>query len=104
MLQSANNDWTIDTKIIASRMPSQPENAGIVAWQDDSTLVKFMFRAVIKTTRQTGPLPGTLDLFIEENDIARSVPLSDLKEMVSADAPLLETHQERFSLYSLLFV
>ena len=25
LLQSANNDWTIDTKIIASRMPSQPK-------------------------------------------------------------------------------
>ncbi|NLK48737.1 MAG: carbohydrate-binding protein [Bacteroidales bacterium] len=100
LLQSANNDWTIDTKIIASRMPSQPENAGIVAWQDDSNFVKFMFRAVIKTTRQTGPLPGTLDLFIEENDIARSVATFDLKEMVSADAPLFLRLIKKGSLYT----
>jgi hypothetical protein len=32
LLQSANNDWTIETKLVASRVPSQPENAGIIAY------------------------------------------------------------------------
>jgi len=58
LLQSANNDWTIETKLIGSRAPSQPENAGIIVWQDDHNFVKLMLRAVTKTSRQSGPLPG----------------------------------------------
>lgn len=88
LLQSANNDWTIDTKLVGSRVPSQPENAGIVAWQDDHNFVKLMFRAVIKTSRQTGVQPGTIDFLIEENDIVRSVASFDLKEMIIDDQPL----------------
>lgn len=88
LLQSANNDWTIETKLTGSRAPSQPENAGIIAWQDDHNFVKLMLRAVIKTTRQKDPQPGTIDLLVEENDIARSVARIDLKEMITGDQPL----------------
>ena len=83
LVQSANNDWTIDTRLTASRAPSQPENAGLIAWQDDHNFVKLMLRAVTKTTRQRGPQPGTIDLIVEENDIARSVATFDLKDMIT---------------------
>lgn len=82
LLQSANNDWTIETKLVASRAPSQPENAGIVAYQDDDNFVKLMFRAVIKTSRQRGPQPGTIDLLFEENGIAKSIVSVNLKAEV----------------------
>lgn len=88
LLQSANNDWTIDTKLFGSRAPSQPENAGIIAWQDDHNFVKLMHRAVIKTTRNRGPQPGTIDLLVEENDIAKSVATFDLNEMITNERPL----------------
>lgn len=85
LLQSANNDWTIETKLIGSRAPSQPENAGIIVWQDDHNFVKLMLRAVTKTSRQSGPLPGTIELLVEENDIARSAASFDLNEMITED-------------------
>ncbi len=88
LLQSANNDWTIETKLTGSRAPSQPENAAVIAWQDDHNFVKLMLRAVIKTTRQRETLPGTIDLLVEENDIARSVARVDLKEMITGDQAL----------------
>lgn len=88
LLQSANNDWTIDTKLFASRAPSQPENAGIVAYQDDHNFVKLMHRAVTKTTRQREPQPGTIDFLVEENDIARSIVTFNLKEMITDTQPL----------------
>jgi beta-glucosidase len=88
LLQSANNDWTIETKMVASRAPSQPENAGIIARQDDHNFVKLMHRAVTKTTRQRGPQPGTIELLLEENDIARSVATFDLTEMITGDQHL----------------
>ena len=50
LLQSANTDWIAETKLTGSRIPSQPENAAIIAYQDDSNFVKLMFRAVTKRT------------------------------------------------------
>ena len=89
LLQSANNDWTVDVKLVCSRAPSQPENAGIVAYQDDNNFVKLMFRAVIKTSRQRGVQPGTVDLLLEENGIAKSIASVNLKEEVIGNKNLL---------------
>jgi beta-glucosidase len=89
LLQSANNDWTIETKLVCSRTPSQPENAGILAYQDDDNFVKLMFRAVIKTTRQTQLQPGTIDLLVEENGIAKSVASFNLRSQVTGDNGLI---------------
>lgn len=100
LLQSANNDWTIETKLNCSRAPSQPENAGIIAWQDDHNFVKLMLRAVIKTTRQRDVQPGTIDMLVEENDIARSVASIDLKEMITADQPLYLRLSKKGALYT----
>ncbi|HPR32213.1 MAG TPA: glycoside hydrolase family 3 C-terminal domain-containing protein [Prolixibacteraceae bacterium] len=89
LLQSANNDWVIETKLVCSRAPSQPENAGILVYQDDDHFVKLMFRAVIKTSRQRGIQPGTIDLLVEENGIAKSVASVNLKEAVMGEKYLL---------------
>jgi beta-glucosidase len=89
LLQSANNDWTVDVKLVCSRTPSQPENAGVVAYQDDNNFVKLMFRAVIKTSRQRGVQPGTVDLLLEENGIAKSIASVNLKEEVIGNKNLL---------------
>lgn len=100
LLQSANNDWVIETKLTASRAPSQPENAGIIAWQDDHHFVKLMHRAVIKTSRQREPLPGTIDLIVEENDIARSVASIDVDRMITDNQPLYLRLEKRGDTYS----
>lgn len=89
LLQSANNDWTIETKLTASRAPSQPENAGIIVYENDDNFVKLMLRAVIKTTRVRGPQPGTIDFLIEENGIAKSVASFNLKNEVVGDKALI---------------
>jgi beta-glucosidase len=90
LLQSANSDWVAETKLVASRAPSQPENAGILAYQDDDNFVKLMLRAVTKTTRQPrgSALPGTIDLVVEENGIARSVASFNLTEPITGDKAL----------------
>lgn len=105
LLQSANSDWIIETKLVASRVPSQPENAGILAYQDDMNFVKLMFRAVIKTTRfgrsggQT-ERPGTIDLIMEENDIAKSIASFNLPEPITGEKELLLKLEKRGSLYT----
>ncbi len=107
LLQSANSNWTIDTKLFSSRIPSQPENAGILAYQDDHNFVKLMYRAVIKTSRGgasgTRMQPGTIDLIMEENDIAKSLGTFDLKEAVTAERPLYLRLEKKGSLYTAFY-
>jgi len=93
LLQSANNDWVIETKLTASRVPSQPENAGLLAYQDDDNFVKLMFRAVVKTSRggnRTAPetQPGTIDLIMEENGITKSMASFNLRDEITNNNPL----------------
>lgn len=100
LLQSANNDWTIETKLVASRMPSQPENAGIIAYQDDENFVKLMHRAAIKTTRARGAQPGAIDLVIEENDITKSLASFNLRESITDSNELILKLTKEGSIYT----
>jgi beta-glucosidase len=105
LLQSANNDWTIDTKLVCSRVPSQPENAGILVYQDDDNFVKLMFRAVIKTTRMGRPndsqvQPGTIDLIIEENGIAKSLATFNVRKEVTGNNALILKLEKKGSIYT----
>ncbi len=89
LFQSANSDWVAETKLVCSRIPSQPENAGIVAYQDEHNFVKLMLRAATKTTRSGwntsgGQVkPGTIDLVVEENGIAKSVASFSLETEIT---------------------
>ncbi len=105
LLQSANNDWNIETKLVCSRTPSQPENAGILAYQDDDNFVKLMFRAVIKTSRggrfgNVRVQPGTIDLIMEENGIAKSLASFNLKDEITGDNSLILKLEKKGSIYT----
>jgi len=106
LLQSANNDWTIDTKLTCSRNPSQPENAGILAYENDNNFVKLMLRAVTKTTRSSRGAagveeqPGTLDLIIEENGIAKSMATFNLRKPVTGGNALILRLDKKGSIYT----
>jgi beta-glucosidase len=100
LLQSANNDWTIDTKLVCSRSPSQPENAGILVYQNDDNFVKLVLRAVTKTTRQTGAQPGTIDLIIEENGIAKSAASFNLRKEITGSSALILKLEKNGSIYT----
>ncbi|GAT63443.1 glycoside hydrolase family 3 C-terminal domain-containing protein [Paludibacter jiangxiensis] len=92
LLQSANNDWVAETKLVGSRVPSQPENAGLVAYQDDNNFVKLMLRAVTKTSRQgrgPGVQAGTVDLVVEENGIAKSAASFNLRKEITGSNSLI---------------
>lgn len=102
LLQGANSDWTIETKFTGSRAPSQPENAGIIVYENDDNFIKLMLRAVTKTTRQRGPQPGTIDFLIEENGIAKSVATFNPKSEIVGDNALilkLEKNGSRYTAY-----
>lgn len=106
LLQSANNDWVAETKLVCSRVPSQPENAGIVAYQDEHNFVKLMLRAVTKTSRSGwntagAPAPfGTIDLVVEENGIAKSVASFNLREEITGNKALILKLEKKGDTYT----
>jgi beta-glucosidase len=101
LLQSANNDWTIETKLVCSRNPSQPENTGILAYENDDNFVKLMLRAVTKTTRQgPGPQPGSIDLLIEENGIAKSIATFNLRTEITGNNALILKLEKNGTIYT----
>jgi beta-glucosidase len=100
LLQSANNDWAIETKLVCSRIPSQPENAGILVYQNDDNFVKLVLRAVTKTTQQKGVQPGTIDLIIEENGIAKSAASFNLKKEITGSSALILKLEKNGSIYT----
>ena len=100
LLQSANNDWNIETKLVCFRTPSQPENSGIVAYENDGNFVKLMFRAVVKTTQQRGVQPGTIDLMMEENGIAKSVVSFNLINEITGNNFLILKLEKKGSIYT----
>jgi beta-glucosidase len=100
LLQSANSDWVIETRLVCSRSPSQPENAGILVYENDENFVKLMLRAVIKTTWVREVQPGTIDLIMEENGITKSMASYNLKNEITGNNPLILKLEKKGSIYS----
>lgn len=73
VLQSANGDWTAETKLTTSAVPSNPaQNAGIVAYEDDDNFVKLVYGAPVfgRGMPQVQPgqtMPGSVQLVAEDN-------------------------------------
>ena len=76
LLQSANSDWTVDTKIRCLTTPNSPaRNAGLVAYGSDDHFVKFVRTATFNFRRpaDAGPAADQLRLLVEENGQQKSV-------------------------------
>jgi hypothetical protein len=85
VLQSANTDWTIETKLQTNALPTGAQNAGLVAYQDDSHFVKFVYTgaAMRRGGMQQGaaaPAAGSLQLYVEENGASKSTLSVNLAE------------------------
>ena len=82
LLQSANTDWTIDTRMACSAAPAMPaQNAGLVAYESDNNFVKFVYSATFNFRRQpdAGPAPGQLQLLVEENGQQKALVSTSLE-------------------------
>jgi beta-glucosidase-like glycosyl hydrolase len=94
LLQSANSDWTIETKIVCSRKPSNfTENAGILAYQDDDNFVKLAYRPSFgrRSFRRigSGEQPGSVELLAESaGEQMSSVQLS-MEDIITGENTLI---------------
>lgn len=88
VLQSANTDWTIDTKLSTSAVPAAPaQNAGILVSQDDDNFVKFVYTTQgfgggrgpqggapqAGAARTAAPQVGSLQLIVEEKGASKTI-------------------------------
>ena len=71
LVQSANTDWTILSKVTFSRKPSSNnQQGGLIAMQDEDNFVKLVYRSNPRFGRGAGSgAGGVLDLIIEKNGI-----------------------------------
>ncbi|MCQ2064746.1 MAG: glycoside hydrolase family 3 C-terminal domain-containing protein [Bacteroidaceae bacterium] len=68
VLQSANSDWTIDTRLTTASVPAAAQNAGLLAYQDDDNFVKLVYAGagMARGQQAAAPASGSLQLVIEE--------------------------------------
>ena len=69
LLQSANTDWTIVSKVTYSRKPSSyNQQGGLIAMQDEDNFVKLVYRSNPRPMRgATAGANGVLDMIVEKN-------------------------------------
>jgi beta-glucosidase len=105
LLQSANTDWTIDSKIVCSRKPSGSQNAGILAYQDDDNFIKLVYKASSPRFGMGGPggagvQRGSVDLVIEKDGYQKSGASLSMADIIKDDCTLVLKLEKKGSIYS----
>lgn len=106
LLQSANTDWTIESKMVCSRKPSgSTQNAGILAYQDDDNFVKVVYKASLGrrgfgATATPVVQPGTVDIITESYGYQKSVASFSLADIIKDDNTLVLKLEKKGSLYT----
>ena len=103
VLQSANSDWTMETKLQTVALPTGTQNAGLVAYQDDSNFVKLVYSgAQMRRGQQQGgaPASGSLQLYVEQNGAAKSTASVNLAEAGVKDNTLWLRLEKDGSIYT----
>ena len=107
LLQSANTDWTIDSKMVCSKRPGgSTQNAGILAYEDDDNFVKLVYKASparrgmgVPVTATT-VLPGIVELIIESNGSQKSAATLNLADIIKDNNTLILKLEKKGDLYT----
>ncbi len=92
LLQSANTDWTIETKIVCSRKPSGfSQNAGLLAYQDDDNFVRLVYRASFgrRGPSTQGEQPGSVELLLESDGEQKSSVMISMEGIIKNNNTLI---------------
>ena len=103
LLQSANTDWTVDTKVVFSGAPGMPaQSAGLVAYQCDDNFVKYVYGAAAmgRGRAPMGGGAGSLQLIVEENGNQASSASLSLAGIIKADNTLYMRLVKKGDLYT----
>jgi len=111
LLQSANTDWTIESKIVYSRRPSGfAQNGGILAYQDDDNFVKLVYRAGGRRGMggfggffgrgDAGDQPGAVELVVEKDGYQTSAAMLSMADIIKDDNTLILKLDKKGTLYT----
>jgi beta-glucosidase-like glycosyl hydrolase len=95
LLQSANTDWTMETKMVCSRKPSGfSQNAGVIAYQDDDNFVRLAYKASFgrrNAGSQTGSReqPGVVELLVENGGDQKALVTLSMDGIIKDDNTLI---------------
>lgn len=106
LLQSANTDWTIETKMVCSRKPSGfSQNAGIVAYQDDDNFVRLAYKATFSRRGPgrggvAGEQPGAVELMVENGGDQKSSVILSMEGIIQNNNTLILRLIKKGNLYT----
>ncbi len=109
LLQSANTDWTMDSKVVFSRKPSGAnENGGILAYQDDDNFVKLVYRSSFGRrggggapgAQPAGPQPGSVELVVEKLGSQLSAATLSMADIIKDNNTLVLKLEKKGSVYT----
>ncbi|MEZ5070117.1 MAG: glycoside hydrolase family 3 C-terminal domain-containing protein [Bacteroidales bacterium] len=107
LLQSANTDWNMETKIVLSRRPSGfTENAGLIAYQDDDNFVKLSCRPSFgrRSFRPGGsPQPAAVELLVESMGQQLFAVQQNIDELLSKENAFVLRMTKKGSQYTAFF-
>lgn len=105
LLQSANSDWTVESKIVFSRKPSGfSQNGGLLAYQDDDNYVKLVYSAGggrgFGGFGGTGSQSGSLLLVTEEYGYQKNAATLSMTDIITENNTLILKLVKNGSIYN----
>jgi len=104
ILQSANTNWSIESKITFSKRPSASQQGGLLAYQNDDNFVKVIYNAGGGVRRGAGGIgggtAGSMQLVIEENGNPKTVATLSLTDIIKENNVLVVRFEKEGDLYT----
>ena len=104
LLQSANTNWTIESKIVFSKKPSgMSQQGGLLAYQDDDNFVKLVYSAGFGGRRGApgaGVQAGNMQLVVEENGYQKNATTLSMTGVIKDDNTLFVKFEKKANQYT----
>jgi beta-glucosidase len=102
LLQSANTDWVVESKLVFSKKPSGfSQNGGLIAYQDDDNYVKLVYGAGGRGFgRPGGNQSGSVFLVSEENGNPKNVATISMTDIMAEDNTLILKFEKQGDRYA----
>ncbi len=110
LLQNANTDWTIESKLVFSKRPSGfSQNGGLLAYQDDDNFVKLVYRSGGGGRRGMGGFggpggqgiqAGSMDLVVETNGNQSSAATLSMADIIKENNTLILRFVRKGNVYT----
>jgi beta-glucosidase len=101
LLQSANTDWVIESKLTFSRKPlGFSQNGGLIAYQDDDNFIKLVYGAGGRGFGRAGSnQSGSVFLVTEENGNTKNVATLSMTDIIQDNNTLYFKLEKKGEIY-----